>query len=304
MNLGEPSLSVVIASHNAGAAIGHCLDALMRQRVSSHVEIIVADSSTDGTDWLVRERFPQVRLLHFESPLTVPQLRGHAIAASHGAIIAVIDPYSVTAEDWAGAILSAHASGEHSVIGGSVELSKLAAPTLRTWALYFNEYGLFMPPVAAGVADLLPGSNVSYARRVLFNGERPRYPVFWKTFVNWEAAANRQPMWLDPAIKVELLKPIPFRHFLRTRLDHGRCFAAMRVEGATWGHRLLRAFTAPLVPIVLLTRWSRGILAKGRRRRRYLATIPLQCALFIVWGVGEFLGYAFGAGRSSERLHY
>jgi glycosyltransferase involved in cell wall biosynthesis len=83
MNLGEPSLSVVIASHNAGAAIGHCLDALMRQRVSSHVEIIVADSSTDGTDWLVRERFPQVRLLHFESPLTCDHRR-HRPVLSHG----------------------------------------------------------------------------------------------------------------------------------------------------------------------------------------------------------------------------
>lgn len=304
MNAGVPSISVVIASHNAASVIGHCLRALMGQTMLSQLEIIVADSSTDGTDRIVREQFPQVRLLHFDSPLTIPQLRGHAIAASRGAVIAIIDPYSVTADDWAAAILRAHSSGEHAVIGGSVEMSRMAVATLRAWTLYFNEYGLFMPPINAGAADLVPGSNVSYARRVLFDGERPRYPVFWKTFVNWESAARLQPMWLDPAIQVELLKPIPFAEFLRSRVDHGRCFAAMRAERASAGERLLRAITAPLVPLVLLTRWSRGIWTKGRRRGRYVATLPLQCALFAMWGAGEFMGYAFGAGRSADRLHY
>ncbi len=301
---GKLALSVVIATHDALQVVEACLDALVMQSGAVNFEIIVADSSIDGTDQLIRARFPGVTLLHFDEPLTVPQLRGRAIAACRGPIIAVIDPFSIVAPDWTEAVVHAHALGDHPVVGGSVEMSALAKRSLSSWALYFNEYGLFMPPVRAGITDLVPGSNVSYKRHVLFDGEQARYPVFWKTFVNWQARDRSGSMWLDPAIRVELFKPIPFTDFLRSRFEHGRCFAAMRVAGSGRLNRVFRVVTAPLVPAVLFARWTRGIWAKRRRRETYLLTIPLQVLLFVFWGLGEMVGYAAGEGCACQRLHY
>ena len=299
-----PALSVIIAVHDAVKVIRGCLIALKQQLLHEKIEIIVADSSSDGSDRIVRNEFPEVQLLHFSEPLTIPELRGRAIALSRGEIVAVIDAYSIVAADWAGAIVAAHASNPRAVIGGSVDLARRDSANLRTWAQYFNEYGLFMPPIRSGSATIVPGSNVSYRRDVLFDGERARFPVFWKTFVNWQATSHANPMWLDPAIRVELHKPIPFSDFLLTRFSHARCFAGMRVAASPVKTRIGRALSAPLVPWILLWRWSRGIWAKGRHRPLYLATLPHQVLLFLMWGLGEFWGYAFGTGRSCRNLYY
>ena len=58
----EPVVSVIIASHNAVTTIGDTLESLERQPARRQCEIIVVDSSTDGTGAFVRKHFPGVRL--------------------------------------------------------------------------------------------------------------------------------------------------------------------------------------------------------------------------------------------------
>lgn len=305
MQGAEPELTVVIAAHNAVGVIVDCLEALARQVDPPRTEVIVADSSLDGTAELLRGKFPEVRLLHFDAPLTIPELRGRAIAEARGSIIAVVDPYSIVAHDWARCTVAAHARLPHLVIGGSVDMHRAAdRPGLLAWTLYFNEYGMFMPPITGGPASILPGSNVSYKRSHLFDGERPRHPVFWKTFVNVDAQAQGSALWLEPTIRVALHKPVPFGDYLRTRYLHGRCFAGMRVTGAGWQRRLLRAGSTPLVPLLLCARWTRAIWPKRRERLNYLCTLPLQIVLFSMWAIGELCGYLFGQGRACSKLYY
>ena len=302
--MDRPSLSVVIAAHNAGRVVDTCLSALEPQCRDGLAEVILADSSTDGTVEQVRTRFPWVRLLSFTEPLTVPALRGRGIAASSGGVIAILDPYSVAAPDWVERVVDVHARQPQPVIGGSVGLYREASASMADWTLFLNEYGLFMPPITRGETWIVPGSNVAYKRAVLFDGERPRYPVFWKTFANWDIEGSGSPLWLEPAMHVDLYKPIPLGDYFRTRYDHGRCFAGMRVSGAPTTVRLLRALSTPAVPLVLLWRWTRGFWPKGRRRGRYLAALPAQLALFSMWAWGEARGYLGGSGRCCERLFY
>lgn len=299
-----PQLSVVIGSHNATPALVRCLRALLRQRGAPLSEIIVADSSDDGRARAVESEFPQVRWLHFAEPLTIPELRGKAIAQARAAIVAVLDPYSLAQEDWAEQTVGAHAQRPNLVIGGAVELHDEAPSGLLGWALYFNEYGMFMPPVSEGAAAIVAGSNVSYKRAALFDGQNARQAVFWKTFVNQTAQQGGSPLWLAPAMRVSLYKPVPFADYALTRFHHGRCFGAMRMQGRPWWQRLGLAAAAPLVPWVLCGRWSRVIWRKRRRRVIYLATLPLQLALFSIWATGEFCGYLFGPGKACRKLFY
>lgn len=299
-----PDLSVVIAGHDVRDVIGTCLEALAAQPERPRMEVIVADSSTDGTAELVARDFPWVRLLREPSSLGVPQLRTRGIAASRAAVVAVLDPFSVAAPGWAAAVLAAHRERPHPVIGGLVDLHDEARRGLREWALYFNEYGLFLPPAPRGPAVIVPGSNVSYKRELLFDGARPRHAEFWKTFVNDEAARQGLPLWLEPSIVVALNKPIPFADFLRTRYLHGRCYAGMRSRDESVAVRVGRALTSPLVAVLLQVRWTRGIWPKRRARGWFLATLPLQLALFAMWAWGECVGYVRGAGGTCGRLFY
>jgi glycosyltransferase involved in cell wall biosynthesis len=302
---GSPGLSVVIAAHNAVPVIELCLCALEPQATAANaVEIIVADSSTDGTADLIRRRFPQVKVLHFDDPLTLPQLRGRGIAAARGEVIALLDPYSIVDGNWVAQVLQEHRMRPHPVIGGAVDPFQADRQGWPAWAQYWNEYGMFLSPVREGPVDILPGSNLSYKRVALFEGERPRYEEFWKTFANWDVEAGGLPLWLAPAIRVELYKPIPFRDFLATRFHHGRCFAGMRSAGASRPARWVRALLAPVLPAVFIWRWSRGFWTKGRYRMRYLLSLPLQVLLFGNWARGEMMGYLAGSGQSCKELFY
>lgn len=297
-------LSVVIASHNASGVIAVCLQALETQAASPAIEVIVADCSTDSTPEIIRRQFPSVRLLSFEGPLSLATLRGHGIAAAQGGIIAILDPFSVAATDWAAQVLASHARHEYRVIGGSVDLYRAESASYATWATYLNEYGLFMSPIVARETWIVPGSNLSYKRAVLFDGNRARYPVFWKTFVNWEQEAGGSPLWLEPKVRVELYKPIAFPDFLRTRYHHGRCFAGMRVRDVSWLVKIGRAGSTILVPPLQLWRWTAGFWPKRRHRGRFVATLPAQFLLFLMWSVGEAWGYLRGTGRACERTYY
>lgn len=294
-------VSVVIGVHNARLSIETCLSALQQGLEGHDAEVIVADSSTDGTDQLVAELFPQMRLLHFADPLTLPELRGRGIAEATGEIIAILDPYSVVRGGWLSALQTAHTKRDNLIIGGAVGLYE---ESWSSWTLFINEYGMFMPPVPAGETDILPGSNISYKRQLLFDGEQAKYPVFWKTFANWEAEAAGSPLWLEPNMIVDLYKPIPLFDFWRTRFWHGRCFAGKRVADASLSTRLLRVLTTPLVPFILLGRWGKKYWAKGRHRDKFVLTLPLQLLLFGQWALGEFVGYLFGPGRSCKKLYY
>jgi glycosyltransferase involved in cell wall biosynthesis len=297
-------LSVVIATHNAKQVIASCLTALDSQ-IDPHLdEIIIADSSDDGTSESVRGGFPAVQVIHFDEPLTLPQLRGRGIAASRGEIIAILDPYSIVSSGWVNEVLNAHRLHSNPVIGGTVDLYDEDRQSILAWAQYINEYGMFMSPAPEGEIEILPGSNISYKRHVLFEGKTPRYPEFWKTFINWDTETTRSALWLAPTIHVRLWKPIPFLDFLRTRRDHGRCFAGMRSKQASGVERFLRAVSTPLLPFVFLLRWGMRYWARHRRRREFLLTLPLQFLLFGHWALGEFAGYCFGPNRSCQRLFY
>lgn len=296
--------SIVLAARDAAGSIRRCLEAVTRQPGPGGVEVIVASCSTDETDAIVRREFPSVRLLHFDEPLTVPELRARAIAESRGRIVIVIDPFSIPADDWLAGLLEAHATRPEPVIGGPVDLADADRRNLLEWAIYINEYGMFLPPMASGTTEILPGSNIAYKRQALFDGDRPRHPLsFWKTFVNQAVAGDGgSGLYLTASAVVALDKPIPFRDFLRSRYDHGRCFAGMRAGRTV--ERALRALTTPVLPVVFLWRWGRRYWPRARYRRMLVATLPLQLLLFANWARGEFMGYVFGPGTSCRKLFY
>ena len=231
-------------------------------------------------------------------------MRAEGISHASGDIIAILDPYSLVTDNWLREVIVAHAERDNLIIGGAVNPYFSGSSSLLAWATYINEYGMFMSPIKEGETSILPGSNISYKRECLFNGDIPRYNDFWKTFINWNAEKSNSALWLNPSIVVTLHKPIPFREFFRSRFDHGRCFGGMRIQHSSLLIRIVRITTAPGIPFVLLWRWSTVFWKKGRYRTIFIKTLPIQFALFGYWALGELVGYFAGSGSSCSRLYY
>lgn len=287
-----PKVSVVIASHNPGAVMEDCLAALHTHAGGDSVEVIVSDSSTDGTPDLVRERFPEVRLLKFPAERTLPELRGAGIAEARGERIALLDPYCIARDNW---LVEARQTTA-SATGGTVEFED--RQPFGRWATYLAEYAAFLPPLAAGPATELPGNNLVYRREALGNIAALKDSGFWKAAHNERLKNDGHQLWNTPSLCVTLRKPIPVGEFFRSRYHHGRSFAGRRAAS------LLRALTAPLLPVLFCYRRTRGFWPKRRYRSRYLAALPLLWLFDCSWAWGELCGYLRGPGRSSQRLFY
>ena len=97
--MSEPELSVVVASVNGMPYLGACLDALERHAPAA--EVIVADWTDEETRQVVAGRFPSVRLLSFDEPMTVPELRAAGIFAAPAPYVAVIEDHCNVTPGWA-----------------------------------------------------------------------------------------------------------------------------------------------------------------------------------------------------------
>ena len=89
-------ISVVIPCYNGRQVLPYCLDAL-RQQTQQPEEIIVVDSSSDGTDELVRENYPEVRLIHLAQQTMPGAGRNLGLRESRSEVVVFTDTDAVPA---------------------------------------------------------------------------------------------------------------------------------------------------------------------------------------------------------------
>lgn len=296
-------VSIIIAGNGSQTSLGRCLRQIWTQ-ADDDVQVIVSFGNYPELSAEVGREFPSAKVLSTPVATALHVLRGKALAKATGDIIAILDPYSILSPNWIATLRTTHQQHPNLAIGGPVELDGAPSRNLRDWAIYINEYGMFLPPMAEQLLELLPGCNVAYKRVALFDGSRPRFAQLWKTFVNDQLRDNGDGLLIEPDLVVALDKSIGLTGYLTTRFDHGRCYGAMSSEGMSLPSRVVRVLAAPVLPFVLFARWARRYWSRGRYRSKLIATLPLQLLMFSWWVAGETVGRVFGSGQSCDRLYY
>ena len=87
----KPVISVVIPCYNSEKFIFDCLSSLFNQKFDYDYELIVVDSSKDSTPDIIRDKFPSVKLLHFNSKTLAGKARNIGVKAAKSSIIAFTD---------------------------------------------------------------------------------------------------------------------------------------------------------------------------------------------------------------------
>lgn len=294
--MATPELSVVVASVNGLPYLADCLDALARN--APDAAVIVADWTDEETRAVVRERFPQVTLLSYDEPMTVPELRAAGIFAAATPYVALIEDHCNVLPGWAERLVAAHREG-HSVVGGSIR--NAADRRIRDWAAFLCEYSAYMEPAPAGAVVDLPGMNVSYDRRALEAIDDLLREGRWESWLHARLLERGFELWRVPDAVLDHAKDFGFGEFLSQRYHYSRGYAGMR-NPELGPKRAVYALGSPLIVPLMVGRMARNVLRTGRHRRELAAALPLVTLYTVVWATGEAIGYAFGGGRSLLRV--
>ncbi|MHB1296116.1 MAG: glycosyltransferase family 2 protein [Anaerolineae bacterium] len=288
-----PLLSVIIASYNARETIGACLRALEGQAAAFPYEVIVADSSQDGTAELVAEAFPWVRLVTSAQRTYCGEARNRGIAAARGEILAFLDADCTVGPEWAEAVRQAHQAPDLA-IGGVIANG---SPTPVGWAYYLLEFSRWLPRPEPRRLPEIAGCCLSLKRAAF-----ARYGPFLEgtycsdTAFLWRLTAAEGPILCPPNVVVRHHVGCGLGAFRRHEAAHGRSYARVRMRRqglSTWKLAGLIA-GGPLLPLLLFARIVGRVLPV-----RTLWTPLWRCWPALLWGLaawswGEVRGYLGG----------
>src|SRR5713226_10777479 len=298
--IAHPKISVVIASVNGPNCTDECLEALEKQTLKGQAEVIVVDCCGDGVAQLIRQKYPQTRLIRFAERKTIPELRAIGMKNARGDIIVITEDHCLAEPHWYERMLAAHQE-HYGAIGGAVE-NDVSIKRVVDWAVYFCEYSKYLNPVPAGEVADIPGNNTSYRREFLDYLGGALETGLWENFLNAKLQEHGVKLFSDPSIVVYHRKCFGFRYFLSQRYHYARSFAGMRTKGASLWRRLVFAAFSPLLPALLIGRIGWRVLTKRRHLGRFFQALPFLAVFTLSWAVGEFVGYLFGAGESLMKV--
>lgn len=293
-----PKISIVIAAWNSPAALDKCLRSLQGQGQASDAEVIVASNYSDLDIEAVARRFPHVSYLTLPKDCTVPELRTAGIGQASGEVVALLEDHCLLHKDWYEKMKSAQQSS-YAAVGGAVD--NASCDQVLDWAVYFYDYGKYMSPNRGGVVKSLSGNNVSYKRSVLNDINDSFSTGFYEAFIHDELIKRGYTLYLEPDAIVYHAKSYRFSMAASECYHHGRAFAGMRIDGATYSKRAIFLAGSLLLPVLLPARVVARTLRKKSHLRELALSLPCLLALLSCWSLGEFCGYAFGTGASSRK---
>lgn len=294
----EPHFSVVVPAYNARTTVAAALSALARQRTSHTYEVLVVDSSDDGTERLIAEGFPEVRLIHRATKTPPGAARNLGVAASRGRFLAFTDSDCIPPPDWLARLAEVHASDSFAAVGGAVRNARRGNPVSASECLV--EFSEYLPSSPAREVEFLPTCNACF-RREAFERHGPfdeRLYASEDRLLGWRLRNAGERLRFEPTIAVLHQFRTQFRTYLRHQRALGAGAALVRRAHALPESWLARHPLRWGVGLARLVRLERRLLSQSASDfLRFNALLPFTASGVLAWG----LGFAT-ARRSGERV--
>ncbi len=278
-------VSVVIPSYNSAKTIRRCIDSLLRQDINERFEIIIVDSSKDGTERMVKKLYKNVKVIHLDEQTYPGKARNIGVKNASGGCVAFIDSDCVADKSWLRRLTES--LKVYNAVGGSV--GNYNKRSLVSWADFFLAFSEFMQGMPKKETDFVPTCNVGYKKAVF---EKTRFPediiAGEDLLFNW-AVAKQERMLFNPDIKIWHKNRETLQAFIKHNYNLGLHSAlARRITGRN--RRLI--FRMPLLSVMLaVTRTCKAFTRVARWNRRFM---PIFIAVFPLYFIGAlFWGYAF-----------
>jgi len=288
--LQVPAASVIMPSYQSAGHIRLALAGLMAQETGLAYEVIVVDSSSDGADAIVRNEFPQVRLLHFAERRQVGSARNIGVQSARGEIILFLDTDTVPAPAWIDQMCRAIRERGADAAGGSI--SNGTPWSISGSAGFYLEFFRFLAYDGdPRPARFLMGGNSAFRREVLSGVEYMDHSTGEDMVLSSRLAREGRKLLFLPRAAVKHLNRTGFRRVVGYQVKLGRGAFLYRSADSPDQVRLLRSLPLLtfLMPLGLLP-WIGYSLLRRRLADflRFLVLAPVCLVANTGWALGFF----------------
>ena len=297
--------SVLVGSVNGGDCVHTLLDALARQTGDVPFEVIVADRCGDGTAERIEREHPEVQLLRASGSSTLPELRAQALQQARGSYVLVTEDHTVPPPDWIDGLVGALSRAPERVAAAGGPVDNAMRDRAVDWAAFLCEYHRYLPVAGEEVEEVqdIPGMNIAYRREALdVAGPEALTRGFWESTIHPALLSSGRTFLKLPDSVILHRKHFGFWSFVAQRFHYSRYFAGVRFPSQERGRRALFALLSIALPPLLLLRMARELRNRPAHQKAFRSALPALICFAIVWGLGETVGYAFGAGNSLVKV--
>ncbi len=291
----QADLSVVVPSFRSSATIQRCLDSILASiPPGREVELIVADSSDDGSERIIQAYAPRVLLLHRDERMLPGKARNLGIEATTAERIVFVDADCIVPNDWCDRILAVFRdSPEVDAFVGSI---RNANPGLFSWLAFVSEFTGYLGRVKGRKMESLPTYCAAF-RRELFDlyGGFPEdiWPGEDAMFSRRLRDAGKT-LTLEPSVWVCHHNRDTVRAFFHHQVRLGRAYALSRAHNPDLSGGRALAMSPWTIP--LLSGW-RTLLALKRLAcdqpallGLIILLLPLYVSGIVCWTIGAWQG--------------
>lgn len=284
----RPYASVVIPCYNARKTIAASLSAICSQKVDFDYEVIVVDCSDDGTDDIIRAKFPQVRLFHLEELESPGSKRNLGVRHAQGEIIAFTDSDCLPAPGWLGQMVEQHQRIDADGIGGCVINGY--PQNLASWVSHLIEFNEWTEKTPEGYVTNIPTCNLSFKREVFHKYNMQFTDIYPNedTLFNWTLHEKGGKIYFVPGIRMVHLKRAKIRRLISDHFQFGKGSAETRristLPGRLFAEHPVLCLGLPFV------RWLRATIRFAKNDpaalMRFWLLTPFYLASVGAWSAG------------------
>lgn len=268
--------SVIIPAYQGLNTIRDCLTSVLQALKGRHAEVVVVESSGDGTAELIRREFPDVRVLAQVERSSAGKARNQGAEAARGKTLFFVDQDCVVPENWIDLMEEHLDKPGVGAVGGSVGIRN--PNNLSGCGVYFLEFLYHFPSRRAPErnSNFLLGCNLACRASVF---QAVRFPARTLAEDVLFSHAVREAGWdtvYDPRVQVRHWNREGWGEFFRYNGRMGRAAAqCQRKLQASFSKPVLRfPLLIFLAPLVILPKIALGLLSEWQYLVRYLALFP------------------------------
>jgi GT2 family glycosyltransferase len=297
----DPEVSVVVPSYQSAGYIRTCLRALQEQKTGVDYEVVLLDSSSDGTDRIVSAEFPWVRMTHFQDRKTIGQARNLGVGLARGRFILFTDTDCIPCPAWIESLYAAF--GRYGAVGVGGPMANGTPWSPAGGAGFYLEFFRFLarggPPVPV---RFLVGGNSGFRREVFGTSRYSDDSLGEDMLFSWRASLKGTLIFV-PEGEIRHLNRTGLRFFLEYQRKIGQASVMYRSVVSPGAIRIFRRLPiASLFLPLLVIPWIAGFTLIRARPRDFVTFLLLSPLCFAgsiawAWGFREALNWSACAQR-------